>query len=105
LPLYDFYNKNTDEVFEKLISIAGRETYLAENPHISQVPSAPMLVTGQGERLKTDGGMGDILGRIARANPTSPLADTYGDKGITATKIRQVVKKNQSKHGISISTD
>jgi hypothetical protein len=48
--------------------------------------------------------MNDLLGRIARANPTSPLADQYGDKGIKATKSREAVRRQQKKHTIDTST-
>jgi hypothetical protein len=33
------------------------------------------------------------MSRIATANPASPLAEKYGDKGIKASKTREVVKK------------
>ena len=35
MPIYDFYNKETDEVIENLqMTIADREQYLKDNPHI-----------------------------------------------------------------------
>jgi hypothetical protein len=33
------------------------------------------------------------MSRIAAANPTSPLAEKYGDKGVKASKTREAVKK------------
>ena len=35
MPLYDFRNKDTGEVFEKFMSISAKEEYLKENPNMS----------------------------------------------------------------------
>lgn len=39
MPIYSFLNKNTNEEFTEMMSIADRETYLTENPHIEQLVS------------------------------------------------------------------
>jgi hypothetical protein len=44
MPLYDFLDTDTNEVFEKFMSISSREEYLKENPNIQPVLSAPPLV-------------------------------------------------------------
>ena len=36
MPFYTFLNTKTDEVFEDMMSIAAKEQYLVENPHIVQ---------------------------------------------------------------------
>ena len=46
---------------------------------------------------KNDSGFGDMMSRIAAANPTSPLAEKYGDKGIKATKTREAVNRQKEK--------
>ena len=104
MPLYTFINSETGEEWEHLIGIAACETFLQENPHISRKVSSPRIVSHVGDGLRVDGGFKDVLGRIARANPTSPLAEEYGDKGIKAVKIRETVKKVQKKHGIDRHT-
>lgn len=43
-----------------------------------------------------------MLNRIAVANPNSALAQTHGDKGIKASKIRQAVNKVKAKNGGSL---
>lgn len=37
MPIYKFEDTNTGEVEEKFLSLAGREKYLEENPHIKQL--------------------------------------------------------------------
>ena len=37
MPTYSFRDKNTGEVFEKVLRISEREQYLKENTHIEQV--------------------------------------------------------------------
>ena len=36
-----------------------------------------------------------MMTRIASANPHSPLAQTYGDKSVKASKTREAVKKEK----------
>ena len=44
---------------------------------------------------KTNGGFKDMMSRVAAANPYSPLAKEYGDKGVIATKKRDLVDKHR----------
>lgn len=105
MPFYKFRNAETGEVYEELMGISACEEFLVKNPHITrEFNGAPMLVGGLGDRLRPDAGFTDMMGRIARANPTSKLADEYGDKGIKASKIRDTVKKVQKKYGVNSST-
>jgi hypothetical protein len=102
MPNYLFRNKQTNEEWEDFMGISACDEYLEQNPHIERlVNGAPMIVGGRGDRVKVDGGMQDLLGRIGRANPLSPLAERYGDKGIKATKNRELVKKLKKKHNLT----
>jgi hypothetical protein len=93
MPTYTFRDNTTGEEWDEFLSFAGREERL-EDPNISQVPCAPALISGvSGITHKNDSGFNDMMSRIAAANPTSPIADTYGDKGVKASKTRDVVKK------------
>ena len=104
MPFYDFLNTETGEEWEQMMSYDSMKSLLAENPHVTILYKSMNIVGGHGDRVKPDGGMKDLLGRIARANPTSPLAEQHGDKGIRATKSREAVKRQQKKHSISTST-
>ena len=44
MPLYEFINTKTEEVFEEVMSISEMEKYVKENPHIKRYySSAPTL--------------------------------------------------------------
>lgn len=94
MPTYLFRDKETDEVFECFMSYTERAELLEAHPELEPVVTAPALVSGiSGITHKNDSGFNDMMSRIAAANPYSPLADKYGDKGIKASKTREVVKK------------
>ena len=75
MPTYEFENKNTGEVFEEIMSIAAKEEYLVDNPHIQQIFTvAPPL--GDIHRLgmkKPDDGFRDVLRNIKKLNPRSKV--------------------------------
>ena len=96
MPLYEFVNPETGETWEDVMSYKDYKAYLAENPHVNPVYSIS-IIGGTGDRVKTDSGFNDVLNRIAKANPHSPLGQTHGDKGIKASKTREVVNKHKSR--------
>ena len=78
MPLYEFRNKETGEVFEKLLSISAKEDYLKENPNVEPfISSAPPLIdpVRLGVR-KTDQGFKEVLQRIHEKTPGSQLNKT-----------------------------
>ena len=95
MPTYTFRNIETGEEWDEFLSFSGREERL-KDPNIQQVPNAPAFVSGiAGVTHKNDSGFKDMMSRIAAANPTSPLADKYGDKGSKASKTREAVKRQK----------
>lgn len=77
MPLYEFRNKETDERFEKFMSISSREDYLKENPNIEPVIGLPPLIDPV--RLgvhKADQGFKEVLQRIHEKTPGSQLNKT-----------------------------
>lgn len=98
MPIYEFRDKETGETWEEFLSMSGKDEYLKNNQHAELVIGAPALISGiAGVTHKTDGGFNDLLNRIGNANPTSPLAQQYGDKGIKASKVREAVNKAKNK--------
>ncbi len=103
MPTYTFRNTVTEEEFEDFMSFSAYEAFLSANPHIQRTyNSAPAIVSGMPmSGPKIDSGFKDVLSRVADANPHSPLASQYGDKGIRASKTRDAVdrekKRQQSK--------
>ncbi len=63
MPTYSFKNIETNEEFERILSMSERETYLEENPHVKQtIKRAPSL--GDSVRLgvrKPDQGFREVL--------------------------------------------
>lgn len=93
MPLYDFRNKDTGEVITKMMSIASRQEFLDENPHLEQVIlRAPPITSGHTSVAKMAGNeFKDVLRNVAEQNPHSPLAQTYGKKDPKSVKVRETV--------------
>jgi hypothetical protein len=75
MPTYGFRNKDTGEEETVFMSMAEREAYLAENPHIEQLPSAPAILgrIGLGGRLKPSEGFRDVLRKVKKNNHGSNI--------------------------------
>lgn len=100
MPTYLFRDKETGEVYESFMSYTERNQLLEARPDLEPVVTAPAFISGvSGITHKNDSGFNDMMQRIAAANPQSPLADKYGDKGIKASKTRDAVKKVKKKIG------
>jgi hypothetical protein len=81
MPTYTFRNKDTDEVFDKIMSWNAREEYLKENPNLETIMGAPSF--GDAVRLgvrKNDDGFKEVLSKIGAANPFSNLSDKLSRK-------------------------
>lgn len=79
MPLYDFKDTKTGEVFEKFMSIASKEEYLKENPHIEPfISGLPPLIDPVvlGVR-KTDQGFKEVMQKIHARSPGSELNKTF----------------------------
>jgi len=68
MPTYDFRNNETGEEWEAMMTIADKEVFLKENPHITQIPGAPLIHSGRGlgGGLKIDNGFNDVLKEIKK---------------------------------------
>lgn len=98
MPIYTYYNAETDTTWEELWSYSSHTQFLEENPNIQQIFHAPNVISGiSGVTHKNDSGFKDMMSRIAAANPTSPLAEKYGDKGAKASKTREAVTKQKER--------
>lgn len=65
MPTYRFRDNKTGEHFDKWMYMAERETYLAENPHLTQVPTGLNVVGGVGEmKNQAPDTFKDVLRRI-----------------------------------------
>ena len=76
MPTYTFRNKDSEEIFDKIMSWDSREEYLKENPNLEVIIGAPAM--GDVVRLgirKPDQGFNEVLSKIHAANYKSNLAD------------------------------
>ena len=96
MPVYTFYNKDTDEYYDKFMIISERENYLSDNPQVESIITAPAIV-GDHVIKRMDGGMKEVFSRVAEAHPNSPLADRFYDNRSAAKKKVESIGK---KHGM-----
>ena len=77
MPTYKFLNNETGEEHEEFMKISELDTYLEENPNLTQlVNGAPMITSGRGMG-KPENGFRDLLKDIKKRN----------QKGITRSTI------------------
>ena len=73
MPTYDFRNKETGEVFERIMKIADKEQYLLDNPHLEQALLSAPAFTGDHIIVKKDSGFKEVLQKIHEKTPGSQL--------------------------------
>ena len=99
MPTYTFENTKTGEVYDDMMSISEKETFLKKNKHIKQMLTTINIssgVRGMGN-MKNDGGWKDNLSRIAEEHPTSALAEKKRKRSIKEVKTQQVVAKHRKR--------
>jgi hypothetical protein len=94
MPTYDFVNNETGEEFESFMSIAAREQYLKDNPHIQQLLGATATVGGVSITGKIPDGFKDVLSKVAENHSASAVGHQYGRQSISAIKTKELVKKH-----------
>ena len=108
MPIYTFENTKTGKVFDDMMSIAEKESYLKKNKHIKQMLTTINIssgVRGMGN-MKNDGGWKDNLSRIADAHPNSALAQQHKKRSIKEYCVRlgvlpyATIKTNYCRHTI-----
>jgi len=85
MPLYDFEDTETGEVFELNLKISEREKFLEANPNLKQRLSAPKIVSGIDGLRKVDDGFKEVLSKIGEQNPQS----NFGREMNKATDAKQ----------------
>ena len=98
MPIYTFENKKTGKVYDDMMSIAEKETFLKKNKHIEQKLTTINISSGvMGVNMKNDGGWKDNLSRIAEAHPNSELANQHKRRSTKEVKTQQVVAKHRKR--------
>ena len=100
MPTYDFINTETDEIsLDVLMTIADREQYLKDNPHIrGHYTTVPGIVSGSGSTGSIENidnhGFKEVLQKIGEGHPTGSVADEHTRKTGKEVKTRDVIKKH-----------
>ena len=96
MPIYTFENTKTGKVYDDMMTISEKESYLKKNKHIKQLLTTINISSGViGVNMKNDGGWKDNLSRIADAHPNSALAQQHKKRSIKEVKTQQVVEKHR----------
>lgn len=76
MPTYSFRNKDTGEVFDKILRISEREEFLSQNPNLESVITSAPAFAGDHVTLKPDTGFKEVLQKIHERTPGSQLDKT-----------------------------
>lgn len=75
MPLYDFKNKETDEIEEHFVSMADYDRFLLDNPHLERAftkMNIGLQASGNNDALKmAGGGWKEVQDRIKSGLPPS----------------------------------
>ena len=94
MPTYDFLNTLTGEVEEHFMSYKDLDAFKEECPHLKQQVTAPNLVGGVGDRVKTDAGFKEVLSKVGSKFPDSPLDKRYNKQDAKHLKTKEIVEKH-----------
>lgn len=98
MPLYEFFNTETSEYFEDILSISEKERLLKLNPHIRSIPSKFGIISGVGDiHSKTDDTWKEVLSKVAENHPNSELGDRYNRKTAKEVKTKEILDKHKRK--------
>ena len=98
MPIYTFENTKTGKVYDDMMSISEKESFLKKNKHIKQLLTTINISSGVvGVNMKNDGGWKDNLSRIAEAHPTSELAQQHRRRSTNEVKTAQVIQKHRKR--------
>ena len=94
MPTYEFLNKETGLFEDHFMSYTKLDEFKKNNPHLLQQISAPNIVGGHGDRVKTDDGFKEVLSKIGDAHPGSNVHARHGSKDIKREKSVAAIKKH-----------
>ena len=94
MPTYEFLNKETGQFEDHFMSYTKLDEFKKNNPHLLQQKSAPNIVGGHGDRVKTDDGFKEVLSKIGDAHPGSNVHAKHGSKDIKREKSVATIKKH-----------
>jgi predicted nucleic acid-binding Zn ribbon protein len=97
MPTYNFKDTETNEEFEMMMKWSERELFLAENPHIEPIMTAPAIVSGVSITGKVPDGFKEVLSKVSENHKGSNLSEKHSKKSIKEVKTREIVNKVYNK--------
>jgi|TARA_B110000444_G_C18351766_1_gene372087 hypothetical protein len=94
MPAYDFLNTENGEITEHVMSWRDLDDFKLNNPHLKQQIGTPMIVSGTGDRVKTDGGFKEVLSKIGDAYKGSDVDQRYNGVDAKTNATKRIVKKH-----------
>lgn len=95
MPTYTFKNKDTQEIFDVLLSMNEYDDYKFKHLNYERhFTEAPKIVSGISSTNRVPDGFKEVLSKVAEAHPTSKVAEKHGKKSIKQIKTEQLVKKH-----------
>ena len=76
MPTYSFRNKETGEIFDKILKMSEKDTFLQNNPNLESIITGAPAFTGDHVSLKKDTGFKEVLQRIHEKTAGSQLDKT-----------------------------
>ena len=73
MPTYIIRDTKTEDLYEEFCSWDELEKFLKDNPRYKQMPTPINIVGSVGDRIKQDGGMKEVLQKVAENHPTHLL--------------------------------
>lgn len=64
MPIYQFENTETGEVFDKMMSYDDMKQFVADNPNVKNLVGAPKIVSGVGFNLRPTDAYREQVARI-----------------------------------------
>lgn len=100
MPMYEFFNEETGDHWEEMMSYDAMKTFMAENPVVRQIYALNMAhAPGSDGGGKVPDNFKEVMSKIAENNPNTPLADQYGSKSVKEVKTRSAVEKAKKRAG------
>ena len=96
MPTYTFQNTETEDIFDKFMSISDRDLFIEDNPHIKQIIGPVNIVSGARVSTGKLGGFKEVLQKVGEAHPGSAVDKTHNRRTAKQVATDKVAKK----HGI-----
>ena len=98
MPTYTFQNTETEDIFDKFMSISDRDLFIEDNPHIKQIIGPVNIVSGARVSTGKLGGFKEVLQKVGEGHPGSYVDKTHNRRTAKQVKTDAVYKKHKDKN-------